>query len=867
MSHKNENPDRNEGRLFALLTASFYVLFTLLPDSNSLMVAWPWVFIWQIALLTPMLWLLWQIWQQKQLLGLGLGFDWLVAIAILALIVTNLGAEFPNQARWYSWAALGFIAALYAVSYWIKTAENRYKLLIYQGYLNIAFIVVSLFLWTTQTWLPQLAIINKAKETGVNLSFDFTNLESRNWAPIGHQNYVAGYLLLALPLLIGLSLIESGKRRWLWVTGIILGLVNFYTTSSRGGWLGLIAFAIFALIGVLIQGQLPRRWFVLGSLGTFGAIAAVALLNNRIRADLVGVFQGNGMAELGYRLLNGTVGWRMGSSHPFTGIGLGGVPLLYQKYRPNWAGRESEIIHQLHSTPAQLFAEMGIWGIIIPLLGAIALTYQLGKWLKQNQTKLSQQKTNFILIWSLCGALLAYAVMSITDYQLDNICISGTLVIYGACLIDLLKVDPDLSNVKNPNNFPDSSTLTPIVANIQNPKSKLVFCYGGLGLILAMTIWLIPIQRAWQLSDLGFSALAQKKLPAFVQLLTQAHSLAPWESYYSYQLGWNLGNIGLLAPNQAIRKQFDTESVKWFKTGIEASPYQEFAHTNLGWLQLPYNAPEASLAFAKSLQLVPAKRGVFYGLGLSLLARQKNEQAIAAFSLECLRDPLFITSPFWRGPQLRNIYPLVLKQVESELNELIRSSSADNSQKSLITTLHQIRGGLYWWQGRLEEAKIDLNQYGTPLSQEILAISQGKSPNFDNLPPSATLVIKAWDQPDQREKLLEQAWMEKGQGKLSGKFKDQLVASMSVLQSNSSATFDQWLNQNNLFLPYRRQRLGFGVVSRHIDGPQPEDFFLIVENLPINTWFEELFPSPFYDPPFDLALQPLREKLLKKVLP
>ena len=535
-SPKSEPSDQSQGRLFALLTTSFYALFTLLPDSNSLMVSWPWVFIWQVALLTPMLWFLWQIWQQKQWQGLGLGLDWIVAIAVLGLVVSNLGAEFPNQARWYSWSALGFIAALYAIFYWIKSPENRFKLLVYQGYLNITFIVVSLFLWTTQTFLPQMEVINNAKKLGVNLSFDFGNLESRNWAPIGHQNYVAGYLLLALPLLLALSLLDSGKRRWLWIMGLILGLIDFYTTSSRGGWLGLLAFAIFALVGIFLQGQLPRRWLLLGSLGTLGAIAAVALLNNRINTAIIGLLQGNGNAELGYRLLNiavfsrvrgnkilerltvkdsntphscdyryNVVGWRMGTSHLLTGIGLGGVPLLYQKYRPIWAGRDSEIIHQLHSTPAQLFAEMGLWGILIPLIGGIWLIYQLWRWLRRNKTELKQRNTEFILIWSLCGALLAYGVISLTDYQLDNLCISGTLVIYGACLVGLLKSDPNLGN-ENPSN-------PSIISIFQNPNSKLAFCYGSLGLIVAMMIWLTPIQRAWQLSSLGFSALSEKKYP------------------------------------------------------------------------------------------------------------------------------------------------------------------------------------------------------------------------------------------------------------------------------------------------------------------------------------------------------------------
>ncbi|MFM7441885.1 MAG: O-antigen ligase family protein, partial [Snowella sp.] len=303
-----------------------------------------------------------------------------------------------------------------------------------------------------------------------------------------------------------------------------------------------------------LGGQYERRALVKAARFT-RAIASVALLNNRINTAIVGLLQGNGNAELGYRLLNNVVGWRMGTSHLLTGIGLGGVPLLYQKYRPFWAGRDSEIIHQLHSTPAQLFAEMGLWGMIIPFMGGIWLIYQLWQWLGRNKAELKQKNTEFILIWSLCGALLAYGVMSLTDYQLDNLCISGTLVIYIACLINLFKSDPNLVNEP----LLSSSPLTSFISIFQNPNSKLAFCYGSLGLILAMMIWLTPIQRAWQLSSLGFDALSQKKLPAFVQLLTQAHQLAPWESYYSYQLGWNLGNTGLLAPNQQIRTQFESE--------------------------------------------------------------------------------------------------------------------------------------------------------------------------------------------------------------------------------------------------------------------------------------------------------------------
>ncbi|MEB3312172.1 MAG: O-antigen ligase family protein [Snowella sp.] len=866
MPKPNLSQDSSEtgGRLFALLTACFYALFTLLPNSSSLVVSWPWVFIWQMALLTPMLWLLWQVWQQERLQGLGLGLDWVVAIAVLGLLVSTLGAEFPNQARWYAWAALGFVAALYALRYWLKNPQSGYELLVKQGYLNIAFILVSLGLWTTQTWLPQLALINTAKQQGVNLAFNFSTLELRNWAPLGHQNYVAGYLVLALPLLIALSLIESGKKRWLWIGATLLGLIDFYTTSSRGGWLGLVTFGLFALLGLWIQGQVPRRWLGFASLGIVGAIAVLFLSNNRLQSSLINLFQGQSTGELGYRLLNATLGWRMGSSQPLTGIGLGGVPILYQKYRPIWAGRDSEITYQLHSTPAQLFAEMGIWGIIIPLAFLIWLIYQLWQWVKRFKTKPSQtteSARDFIIIWGLVGAILGYGVTSITDYQLDNIAISGTLMIYTVVLLTLFRAWQSVSVTS-----PDQCSESPAIGSkvLTSPKTKTACCYGGLGLMIAMLIWLIPIQRAWQLSNQSFSALDAKKVPPFVQLLTQAHQITPWEAYYPNQLAWNLGNIGLLAPNETIKNQFTEESLKWFKTSLEVSPYQEFAHTNSGWLELSRNPQAASISFAKALQLVPAKRGVFYGLGLSLLAQQKTDLAIAAFSLECLRDPLFITSPFWRGPVLQPIYPLVLKEVETQLNELIKNASAKSS--SLQATLHQIRGALYWWQGRLEEAQQDLQTYGNPTAQALLAISQGKSPLLDSLPQPTALVLQAWNQPDQREKLLERAWLEKTELPLPPKLKDQLIASMAQAEKLPAATFDQWIRNNSPFLQYRRQRLGFGVVSRHIDGPNPDDFFLVVENLPINTWFAEAFPSPFYDPEFDLMLQTLRDRVLQKVL-
>ena len=105
--HRSSTTD---GTLLGLLLMVLYSLFTLLPGSHSMMVSWPWVFIWQVTLVLPILWLLWQLWFKPwQQFSLGTRFDRVIALFVLGLIGSTLLAEFPNQARWYAWATLGEI--------------------------------------------------------------------------------------------------------------------------------------------------------------------------------------------------------------------------------------------------------------------------------------------------------------------------------------------------------------------------------------------------------------------------------------------------------------------------------------------------------------------------------------------------------------------------------------------------------------------------------------------------------------------------------------------------------------------------------------------------------------------------------------
>jgi tetratricopeptide (TPR) repeat protein len=339
-----------------------------------------------------------------------------------------------------------------------------------------------------------------------------------------------------------------------------------------------------------------------------------------------------------------------------------------------------------------------------------------------------------------------------------------------------------------------------------------------------------------------------------VQRLQQAHQLAPWKPYYPYQLGWNLGNLSLQPSNQ--QQQLREGGISWLREAVKVSPYQEFGYTNLAWLLLDRDPKAATQAFARSAQLIPAKRGVFYGLGLSLLAEGKTDLAVEALSLELLRDPLLITSPIWQTPELQPIYARVTKQLEAKYTELL----AKYPQPGFLNSyLHQSRGGLRWWRGDLTAARADWERYGSQLSQLVLAVSEGKyfSGDLQQLPPA----IAAWFDPIRRPQLLQQAWIQANRAPAPTGLMQQFFTGMV-----GSTTFDQWVKENAPIRQYRRERAGFGVLSRHIDGPLPTDFLPVVENVVMSNFFKELLPSQFYAPQLDLALQPWRDELLKQVV-
>jgi tetratricopeptide (TPR) repeat protein len=848
----------NTGRLIIQLGIAAYILFTLLPDSSSQMVSFPWVMLWQMGLLCFAIAGLLNLWRKgSPFYLLGNGFDWAIGSGFVTLCLSTMFSRFPNQGMWYSLTAFGYLIAVYVTNNFLHKPDLNQRstagilpILRFQGLLGIAVIIESLFIWTTQSWLPRLANLAKLNQWGLNLSYDFSDLESRNWAPMGHQNYVAGFLMLVLPIFVSLAIAQQGKWRSLWLAGIGLGLLDLYTTSSRGGFLGLGAIVLYAMIVALFRVKRYRGFVLLGSGAAIAIFSLLITANNRLRSLALGLITSfsnptQAVGELMFRAIAADAGWRMGLDHWLFGAGAGSAVMLYQQYRPQWAGREAEILFQLHSTPVQLWAELGIGAVITFLFLLIAISSLAIKLHKSPTWQANPQDQ--AIAYGLFGSLFGYGILAITDYQLDVPAISGSLVIVFASLAYLGQVHTHelitLGYHKQPRLW---------LAIV------LTFYLGG------AIAWLIPVNIAWQASSVGFIylssaraeldpelislkkgnnpqekidasiAIAQVSINKFQERLKLAHQFSPWEPYYPYQLGWNLADLAINYPQLPNSISMRKDGLAWIKTAIATNPHNEVGYNAAAWLSLQENTPSSVKAaetyFRRGLELYPLKRSLNFGLGVSLLRQGKTDEAIAAMTTEVMNDPSFITSPIWTEPTFQPLYPKIVTSLERLY-----------SPKSLNLTM------LRWWTDK-PNAIVELRETGNStaiLLANAIANDTNDLQSLKQNPQTALeMVISAWLNPDQRDKLLERAYVF-ASGSLPDERSALVVRAMSDRMAQAT-NFDNWLRQplaanSPLVFNYRRARLGFGVISRHIDGVVPLDFFNVSDRAEISLFLKDLF--------------------------
>ncbi|MFN3926972.1 MAG: O-antigen ligase family protein [Pseudanabaenaceae cyanobacterium] len=838
------------GGLLIGMGSIIYALFSLLPSSATQMLSYPWVLIWQAGLFSLACAYVLKLWQNRHpFYLLGRGLDWTVVLLGITLAGSAITARFQGYALDYSIVAFGFLTCAYVVKNWWmhrqEAGRDGWGLLYFQGYLSVILAIESFLLWFFYTYLPRLQKINELKSWGITETFDLGNIWNRNGEPFGHPNYTAGYLLLSLPLLVSLSIITKGKQRWVWVIGILISLIDLYTTSSRGGFLGLLVWIISGSIGLLWRGSLNRLWIGIGSGLALSLAAGLIAINSRLRDVAIALVSNPAEGELLYRLVTSYAGWQMGLDHWLTGAGLGAGFLMYQRYRPIWAGDEAEMLFQLHSTPVQIWAELGLLGIITSVVGILSLIFLFSK--LHQSASWRESGSDRTVSYGLFSGLLAYGVLALTDYQLDVLAISGFLVI----ILGTISFIAEKHLPSQP--IPD--------------KTRLLVSLFSTVLLLAGVGWLIPVNIAWQNASLGVIHLgslyadleeqkiesAQENLEKFRSRFTTAHQFAPWHNFYMYQLGWNLVNIAKQSPPTiGDRAQLAKEGIGWLEKSITNNPYYEFPYTNVGAIYMQLQQYDKAIPLLEqAIKLAPHKRSLNFMLGFSIIQdwiqKQQSQvinfsdpqvqRAIEAIAKEIINEPILITSPLWNSQFWQT---LLLNAVLPKIESI--------SQQSPKPEIKMTIGVLRWWYGD-PNAPTLLRATGNPTASLIADLSEQKlqSTTLTNNNSIAGLVLNAYYQPQQRIELLSQAYIISNRQAINPA-SQRLLEIMAQSMSNFANPLD-WIRQklpsnSPLVLKYRRGAGPvFNVIHRNMHGAIISDFYEFQESAIASWFFSDLFQS------------------------
>lgn len=188
---------------------------------------------------------------------------------------------------------------------------------------------------------------------------------NRPFAGMDNPNYLAEYIVLYLPVTFALWL-QAPRRRLAMLVPLGAMAMALLLTNSRGGWLALgVAAAVF------VQFRFPR-WMPLFLLGGAASLVALdALVPQLLLGDrLLSVFTvaGNSSNQYRFNIWLGVAALLKQDWLPGAGLGSGAFVARYQQFMLSGAGA----VHA-HNTFLQVFAEMGLFGLLAVLWSLVAV--------------------------------------------------------------------------------------------------------------------------------------------------------------------------------------------------------------------------------------------------------------------------------------------------------------------------------------------------------------------------------------------------------------------------------------------------------------------------------------------------------------
>jgi len=226
----------------------------------------------------------------------------------------------------------------------------------------------------------------------------------------GCPNHLAGFMEMAIPLLLGLFLTGfRGGKLILMIYLSCLLLTALVLTLSRGGWIASLIGLSFMSFALLTSPYFQRKKLLITLIGGFFAVALIVLASTPVVERMRTALQKGEEASLHSRMVmwGGIV--EMIGEYPLLGIGPGTFGTIFTQYQPPGLKAHFTMAHNdyLHFT-----SEVGLPLIAIVVWMIIAL-YRKGFMKLNNPSRLVRG----ITVGAMAG-VTAILVHSVADFNL-----------------------------------------------------------------------------------------------------------------------------------------------------------------------------------------------------------------------------------------------------------------------------------------------------------------------------------------------------------------------------------------------------------------------------------------------------------------
>ena len=780
------------------------VLFAILsfsPNAATRIYLWPWSLLTDLLILIPIVVML--ALPRKERWTIDLNVTLALGLLSTHLVLSAATSTHPAQSLEACLVPIGAISAVFLVAHTlyeggteIRRRQIRLQQLI--GVFGVVFGIVSLAGWISGTLVPQWINTSALNDIVGSDTFDFRPLQFRNESPLGHANYTAGLSLILLPWLVGLAICRRGRGRWIWLSAIFLVVSVLFTAGSRGALFGIGAMAGTALLVRGLQRGIKGPRLLIGLTVAVIATGLFAIATPRVRSLVTDLATSRTLNSGDVQRWSMTeAGLRMGWDAPLLGQGPGLTPLTYPEYRSSLDGGVESAL-QLHSTPIQIWADLGLAGCLICLL-------ILGLILSHGFRTLTARASNQALspkpiLASAIVSTVCYLAFSVTDFQLDIPVFAGLLAINLGIILAARSGDRTDS------------------ASTDRPESAVRFhSIRIVGIIL-----LVPVLWATAQSLLAratFSSavtrLERHDIPGFLRAASAAENRSRGNAFYPTSAGSGLLRLSFAETDPNQKAELESLAIDAFLRSLKVSDAQEIAHFNLGWLLLERDPESAERHFLRASELVPDKGGVYLGVGLARYEQNDREKAIDGFALEVVNDPIFITAPFWDIP----IFSVMKQRVaERAVYVLTRLAGSPKSET------------------RYREQALETASLIRDIAHEI--------PGLRMNPTGRTLIEDLSSNPRERSEAIRTFLVTRHGSTVDA---DMVAAYTGLLDPSRLDTESlPWHPAGNewpLVRIQRNERPAYGILMRNLDGPTPVDAYLVQKNGIIRDFYSSAFPA------------------------